>query len=257
MHPLLRYARASRAAYWSAQGGLMADVLAECAQLGLSFVGQRDTTDGDRHCLAMRDATTLVIAFTGTKDARNLAEDLDAIPVFFQGTRLAINCCYVHKGFRDGWLALRDWCKAVILANRAQGIQQVVMTGHSLGGAEATCAAADCPTDLPVLSFTYGSPRVGMPDFVAAYNDAGIETVRCVHTEDGIPLLPPAGPYKHVDSLLHLRDDGSVIGPAVGWFTGLFRRTAATVDGEWLRDHGIEKYVATCSAYAAAQGVAA
>lgn len=248
MHPLVRYARVSRVSYYSANGQF-ADMNPELIACGLSFLGSRDTGSGDHHCFACRDSSTVVIAFAGTKDARNLAEDLDAIPVFFVGKRLATNSAMVHQGFRDAWVALRNWCDAVIVAEKANGATRVVYTGHSLGAAMATLAASDDASGLPVECWTYGSPRVGMPDFVNAYNDAAIATVRCVHDLDGIPCLPPPGVFQHVNSELRLSDDGSVLSNDINPLA----RTGATIDGEWLRDHGIERYITACAAYAANQ----
>lgn len=75
------------------------------------------------------------------------------------------------------------------------------MTGHSLGAAVATIAAATLRKQQPSASidlFTYGSPRVGnaaFADFVTA--QAGAE-FRVTHLDDPVPRLPPAEfGYRH------------------------------------------------------------
>jgi hypothetical protein len=254
MHPLVLGARLSRAAYWSADGAPDAiDALKrELEALGLTLVGRRDTEAGDRHCFACRDAAQLHIVVAGTKDVHNLAEDLDALPIGWTGRRLRTNELHVHQGFHGGWSALHDWVDAVVLAETAQGCTNVTFSGHSLGAAVASLLAADCAGAATVACITYGCPRVGMVDWVNAYHDAGILTVRCVHDLDGIPCLPPPGVYRHVCGEERLSDDGRILGEP-----SCFAEAAAAVDGEWLRDHGIEKYIAACEKFAARAVVAA
>ncbi len=255
MHPVVRYARLSRAAYWDDLDAIKA----ELALLGLTFVGFRSDAGTDTQVLAARDAETLVFAFRGSSSVRDFLRDATVTLGFFLGTRLHSTETHVHRGFRDGWAAVRNWCDAVVVAERAQGaFMRVVTTGHSLGGALATLAAADIWLGM-TSSYTYGSPRVGAPDFANPYDSANIDTVRVVHDEDIVPRVPEV-PYRHVQGELRLLDDGSVVGPVKTWWRGLFdwnKHIVADLDGEAFRDHGVDKYLAACEAYAKGQSVAA
>ena len=76
----------------------------------------------------------------------------------------------------------------------------MVTTGHSLGGAIATLAAAALraahgATDL----YTYGSPRVGNAAFVEHVEALPGGNFRLTHDADPVPLLPPSVlGYRHL-----------------------------------------------------------
>lgn len=66
----------------------------------------------------------------------------------------------------------------------------VVATGHSLGAAIATLAAADLRSQgIPVTLYTYGSPMVGNDAFATSVSKSG-PTYRVTHAKDIVPMLP-------------------------------------------------------------------
>lgn len=84
-------------------------------------------------------------------------------------------------------------------ARAANPSYRVVATGHSLGGAVATLAAAYLRrSGIPADLYTYGSPRVGNPAFASFVTaQAGAEW-RVTHGADPVPRLPPAAwGYQH------------------------------------------------------------
>ena len=79
----------------------------------------------------------------------------------------------------------------------SQTSMEVIITGHSLGGAIATLAAAEM--ELVNASsrynvsrvYTFGSPRVGNAKFATWYNNNTMsESYRVVHNKDIVPHLP-------------------------------------------------------------------
>jgi len=72
----------------------------------------------------------------------------------------------------------------------------VFYTGHSLGAALATLAAANHP---PRAVYTFGSPRVGNQKFVDALNKKPFAIYRVVDDQDSVATLPPqAMGFRHV-----------------------------------------------------------
>ena len=94
----------------------------------------------------------------------------------------------VHEGFWEALEAL--WAPLLAEARRRGG--PLLITGHSKGGAMATLAAWRFAAEgLPVASvLTFGSPRAGDGDFVAAF-DRKLRQARFEFGDDIVPHLPP------------------------------------------------------------------
>ena len=95
----------------------------------------------------------------------------------------------VHQGFREAFFDVRDQLDAVVSKKLPE--QSIWFTGHSLGGALATLAAAHCvEIKMPIQGiYTYGCPRVGDADFVDRLPRQS--HYRFVHRDDWIPTVPP------------------------------------------------------------------
>ena len=95
----------------------------------------------------------------------------------------------VHQGFKEAYNDVCDQLDAVVRAKLPS--QSIWLTGHSLGGALATLAAAHCvEIEMPIQGiYTYGCPRVGDADFVDRLPRQS--HYRFVHRDDWIPTVPP------------------------------------------------------------------
>lgn len=127
-----------------------------------------------------------VLAFRGTEQTiGDFITDLKTGMPPFQKTGIAM-----HKGFREA-LAL-VWSS--IDAALAQLDCPVFYTGHSLGAALATLAAA---RRAPKALYTFGSPRVGNQAFAASLS--AVPIYRIVDDSDIVATLPPeAMGFRHV-----------------------------------------------------------
>lgn len=153
----------------------------------------------------------------------------------------------VHGGFRRGWRALQ--ASVVETLNELQAFAdvyaeftnrlQVIVNGHSLGGAVATLSALDLKADLCV---TFGSPRVG-DDVFSQYYDAIYRHrhLRVVHSNDVVPRVPCAFNYRHCGTLVYLdRKRRIVVDPS------FYTVTVDRVLGyRWdlIRDHLLGSYL--------------
>ncbi|KAF1969411.1 alpha/beta-hydrolase [Bimuria novae-zelandiae CBS 107.79] len=155
----------------------------------------------------------IVLAFRGSKSIDNWAANLD-----FQMEDVSFcSDCRVHSGFLESWNEVQDG-----VINAVKGAQaefpdfKVVATGHSLGGAVATIAAAALRTiDISVDLYTYGAPKSGNDEWAEflGSTDKGM-SFRVVHKHDLIPTLPPSipffMPYAHVQPEYYITTDNNV-----------------------------------------------
>ncbi|KUI69817.1 Lipase [Cytospora mali] len=102
--------------------------------------------------------------------------------------------CKAHGGFLDAYQELRDRnvYKDVLLAKTQYPKYDIIVTGHSLGGAVASLLGAYLrEMFLKVNIYTFGSPRIGNAALVKyVYNQPG-KTYRITHYNDVVPRLPP------------------------------------------------------------------
>lgn len=110
----------------------------------------------------------------------------------------------VHRGFFAGFQRLEPKLRG-LLANA--GNRKVWLTGHSLGGAIASIAAAEI--DIPTLAgvYTFGQPRSFEAAAAAVFDNrlAG-RHVRFVNNRDLVTRIPPG--FAHVGRLVHFNADG-------------------------------------------------
>jgi triacylglycerol lipase len=153
---------------------------------------------------------TAFVSFRGTSDVSDWLADLDAIPEDYSAIP---NFGQVHAGFQDVYDLVRGNV-AANLATATAGCDQILVTGHSLGAALAVLAAPDIFQNMPPNTIeprliTFAGPRVGLSDFVDAFN-AHIESCfRVVNFLDIVPLVPPA-PYVHVGAEIAINSGGAV-----------------------------------------------
>lgn len=119
-----------------------------------------------------------VLAFRGTEqEIQDLLHDADTwpIPAFGGTTR-------VHRGFKRALNSV--WTPIAAALDKLDC--PVFYTGHSLGAALATLAAA---RRAPQAVYAFGSPRVGNSQFVDRLK--AVPVYRIVHGSDIVPSVPP------------------------------------------------------------------
>ena len=136
-----------------------------------------------------------VVALPGTRPrvVADWIRDADVVPLWHP----LLGVC--HRGFLSGALAIFPLIAADLAGRR------VIITGHSLGGAEAVplaglFAVAGRP---PVACVTFGAPRVGLAMLRAAL--VGVQIRQYRDGDDPVPELIP--PYEHVSALIQFGAD--------------------------------------------------
>jgi len=125
----------------------------------------------------------------------------------------------LHTGFEQAVGTVWPRIEAAIKA-RPGDEKEVFFTGHSLGGALATIAAARAAADpaIPVTAvYTFGGPRVGGDEFFGDYTakfKLGARTYRVVHGGDVVATVPPKiFGFRHVGDCIQCPTDGRFDGP--------------------------------------------
>jgi Lipase (class 3) len=154
----------------------------------------------------------IVIAIRGTEDPREWLLDFIALPVPFTP---APDAGFVALGFLSIFDTFEFIDSAGVSMSLANALTQVAAStpirsltviGHSLGAALATLTAADIGINNlggagnAVTLYTFASPRVGLIDFAASFNNAVNASFRIWNALDIVPEVPTF-PYIHVSGL--------------------------------------------------------
>ena len=123
-----------------------------------------------------------------------------------------------HFGFHRAWDHIKpevdEW-----LAGALPKDGEIVLAGHSLGGALAEIAAYDLCDQYNIKAVVaFGSSRIGGPQMRLNYKKRRDHrgeflqprTWHITHANDGIPRLPPTAAFKHVGEGYLLSSDGGL-----------------------------------------------
>jgi triacylglycerol lipase len=121
---------------------------------------------GTTQCYVLWDADDLIYVFRGTEPTK--FEDIAADVKFFK-TETDSGNGKVHSGFKGALdLVWDDLVHQHDYVSKNHEIKNMYFTGHSLGAALATLAAARFNDEASVV-YTYGSPRVGNRKFLKSF----------------------------------------------------------------------------------------
>ena len=111
----------------------------------------------------------------------------------------------VHAGFMEQYKQIRDIIHVIVKSNNRS---EIIVTGHSLGGAIACLCSVDinyCFPDKFISCVTFGSPRVGNKAFADSFNKRVPNSWRYVNGDDIVPKVPMVIMfYYHVDKLVNI-----------------------------------------------------
>ncbi|MEY4979388.1 MAG: hypothetical protein RLZZ352_1658 [Pseudomonadota bacterium] len=200
----------------------------------------------DTQLFIASNSSDIVISFRGTSSIKDWLTDAK-----LTYTNAPDNQGKVHAGFYE---ALNHvWSDIVSHIKQTQkNAQAIWITGHSLGGALATLAAAKFKLELdkPIRGiYTFGQPRVGDRSFARVYN-AELQNLsfRFVNNNDVVTRVPPRELlYSHIGSLRYI-DDNKDIHQDISFWQEFLDRVEGVFhqDFDWAPSfaecHFIEKY---------------
>ncbi|MEM8669338.1 MAG: trypsin-like peptidase domain-containing protein [Planctomycetota bacterium] len=154
-------------------------------------------------CFVAATEDVVLVGFRGTEffSVADWLTDLNALSTSQPYGR-------VHRGFLAGFRLVDSQLRS--LMDSLTG-RPVVLTGHSLGGALATIAAAEWHGQYRISSiYTYGQPGVGKRSFHSfIQKHYANRFFRFVNDDDIVPKVPPT--YRHVGRLFHFGPSGSLM----------------------------------------------
>ncbi|CAO3617121.1 unnamed protein product [Mucor fragilis] len=158
-------------------------------------------TDTNGFVLRSDAQKTIYVVFRGTNSYQSTITDLVSTLTNYT----PVSGAKVHTGFYASYKAvISDFFPAVQSQLTAHPNYKAIVTGHSLGGAQALLAGLELFQREPRLSksnlaiYTVGCPRVGNPAFAYYVDSTGITFSRSVNNRDAVPHVPPqASGYLH------------------------------------------------------------
>ena len=202
------------------------------------------------------------MAFRGTDEWKDWLDNIDGRQANSEQAMFGDFHRGFHRSCNDVWDFLNE--KYMELRKADQGAERhrpLFLTGHSLGGAMATVAAAKLVLeDRPFSSvYTFGQPRVvkrQTAQFLTS--ECGSRYFRFQNNEDLVTRVPSRlMGYSHVGSCLYIEADGEIQNDPGFWFRfldvvdgardrciKLIQEAEEAEQDPWLiGDHNIDRYI--------------
>jgi hypothetical protein len=191
--------------------------------------------------VAIKDKSIYVV-WRGSESKKDFQNDasIDKVPFINEGEK-------VHIGFKYCWESVvGDTYNAIdtALENLQGEATNIIVSGHSLGGAVATLYAYSIKNHYPhynIKSLTIGSPRVGNKVFKENYDKSGIDTLRIVHNNDLVTHTPYIRFY-HVNYQVRLDTNGNKL-QNDGSLKSFWLYLKSLFSGKTIKDHMGDGYI--------------
>tara|TARA_B100001996_G_C18563061_1_gene555375 strand:+ start:40 stop:924 length:885 start_codon:yes stop_codon:yes gene_type:complete len=150
------------------------------------LISVRDKHKNPIFCVIFKENNNnnLWIIFRGTYTFSEFISDIDYSQVAYLNTKMK-----VHRGFYKIFMNIRNQIKEQLKNIK---IENIFITGHSLGGAIATLLVADIYKEYPnTYVYCFGSPRVGDKSFTNLIN-SNCNVYNIVNQSDVVTTIPPS-----------------------------------------------------------------
>jgi len=161
------------------------------------------------------DYDRVVLSFRGTANIENWISNIDILQTVYPHYDNGAGS--LHSGFYSNWLSLEDHGLSTMIKSMFAGYPDadLLITGHSLGGALAEIAAFDIShnSDYSTLSIgsirviDFGTPRWADETIATRYNEVIDSNWRIVNEWDAVPQIPlQEMGYHHTGTMVHYTD---------------------------------------------------
>ena len=213
--------------------------------------GVEDWNKFDEDCSAnmftMKDGRC-VFVFRGTDSIGDAFSDVQ-----FLMTPWIMGSGLVHGGFSRSFVSKFTWLRSHLEDYWSRNRDKVYVTGHSLGGAEASLfgyylGKTFGPADWNPI-YTFGCPRVGDKVYADTYP---LTHYRVVDDIDLVPHLPVALKYRHEGVPITYNYDTGKLEVGDSWWDSVIKLLIRFYQhgilggaGQGLTEHNICKYVSS------------
>lgn len=216
-------------------------------EIGLKKISWVTNKETDTQGYVAINTDTIYIVWRGSSSLNDFLRDSNLRKVkFLKEGEL------VHVGFLNAFNSIKDYLGKVIensfkKIGGVDKIKNIVICGHSLGGALSTLTAYHFCEKYPdlkdkVQKISIGSPRVGNDIFSKNYNKLVPFTLRIVNDNDLVARIPKIG-YKHIDGVLSLDGEGKVIKRRFKLFRHIYECFISDITGDAVKDHFCDNYI--------------
>ncbi len=216
-------------------------------EIGLKKISWVTNKETDTQGYVAINTDTIYIVWRGISSLNDFLRDSNLRKVKFRKEGEL-----VHVGFLNAFNSIKDYLDKVIensfkKIGGIDKIKNIVICGHSLGGALSTLTAYHFCEKYPdlkdkVQKISIGSPRVGNSIFSENYNKLVPFTLRIVNDNDLVARIPKIG-YKHVDTVLSLDGEGKLIKRKFKLFRHIYECFISDITGDAVKDHFCDNYI--------------
>lgn len=165
-------------------------VIPEFYEEASTFLARSITGQSERFGFIIQSENHIIIAFRGTSSTTDWISDAIARQGKYKCVKEA---CRTHVGISDIYYSARGQILSTLSGMSKE--KDLIITGHSLGGALAALCAVDVAVNSkfssPIL-YTYGAPRVGDPIFSKIFSNTVGQSYRVSNRFDVVTHLPPS-----------------------------------------------------------------
>ena len=182
----------------------------------------------------------------GANTAKDYLRDVDVFYKNYPPSKRFFFKPKVHKGFFEGYLSVKIDIVNAVTSN--SNVDNIIITGHSMGAALAVYCAFDLKRDLnlkdnKIILYTYGSPEVGNGSFVKKFKKAIKNSYRVVNDEDIVAKINLPG-FTHVPTLVLIKSTEIIVNPSkLIKVKEAIDDPISVITGEAIQDHLSRNYV--------------
>lgn len=187
-----------------------------CYERGLMKINVLFSTDSETILYYNLSKKAIIVSFRGSSSKIDFITDLK----FYKKKFFSEKNLKVHAGFLDAYIDVitkDNLSEQILNAIKTFGVDKIVFTGHSLGGALSVIAYSDfynVLNSIGVMSrvITFGQPMVFCKE-VLEYNMSSVKTLktnllRIVNGRDLVSRLPPRFfGYIHIGKVLDISNN--------------------------------------------------